>query len=197
MHSPGVRIGRGRAAEFVIAYSSTLIGICHQLPGCDQSLEAVKHGAVQAITGMNRGGQDRRFGNPLVAGSSPARPTQNMYYLGRCLTFCRRVMADSVSVDPLQRFRLILDTASMRELSLAEQRYQAVSAVISDGLSISQVAENVGVSRQTLHSWLARYEAGGLEGLVNRSHRPASCPHQMPAVVEAVKAHAWTQSRPV
>jgi DNA-binding XRE family transcriptional regulator len=40
----------------------------------------------------------------------------------------------------------------MRELSVAEQRYQAVLAVISDGLSISQVAEKVGVSRQTLSS---------------------------------------------
>jgi transposase-like protein len=73
----------------------------------------------------------------------------------------------------------------MRELSVAEQRYQAVMAVISDGLSISQVAQKVGVSRQALHSWLARYEASGLEGLVDRSHRPVRCPHQMPAVVEA------------
>jgi transposase InsO family protein len=73
----------------------------------------------------------------------------------------------------------------MRELSVAEQRYQTVLAVISDGLSISQVAGKVGVSRQTVHSWLARYEAQGLEGLVDRSHRPVSCPHQMPAAVEA------------
>ncbi|MDT5164475.1 MAG: hypothetical protein QOC88_1369 [Mycobacterium sp.] len=73
----------------------------------------------------------------------------------------------------------------MRELSVAEQRYQAVLAVISDGMSVSQVAEKVGVSRQTLHSWLARYEEAGLEGLVDRSHRPVSCPHQMPAAVEA------------
>src|SRR5580693_508511 len=73
----------------------------------------------------------------------------------------------------------------MRELNVAEQRYQTVLAVISDGLSISQVAEKVGVSRQTVHAWLARYEAQGLEGLVDRSHRPASCPHQMPAAVEA------------
>jgi transposase len=29
----------------------------------------------------------------------------------------------------------------MRELSVAEQRYQAVLAVISDGLSVSQVAQ--------------------------------------------------------
>lgn len=69
---------------------------------------------------------------------------------------------------------------------MAEQRYQAVLAVISDGLSISQVAEKLGVSRQTLHAWLARYEAGGLDGLVDRSHRPVSCPHQMSAAVEAV-----------
>src|ERR1700756_1337507 len=74
----------------------------------------------------------------------------------------------------------------MKELTVAEARYQAVLAVIRDGLSISQVAEKVGVSRQTLHAWLARYEAEGLEGLVDRSHRPASCPHQMPARVEAV-----------
>lgn len=68
---------------------------------------------------------------------------------------------------------------------MAEQRYQAVMAVIGDGLSVSQVAEKVGVSRQTLHSWLARYEAEGLEGLKDRSHRPRRCPHQMDAQVEA------------
>jgi transposase InsO family protein len=73
----------------------------------------------------------------------------------------------------------------MRELSVAEQRYQAVMAVIGDGLSVSQVAEKVGVSRQTLHAWLARYEAEGLDGLKDRSHRPVSCPHQMGAQVEA------------
>jgi transposase InsO family protein len=74
----------------------------------------------------------------------------------------------------------------MRELSVAEQRYQAVLAVIADGLSVRQAAEKVGVSRQTLHSWLVRYEAGGLEGLVDRSRRPRSCPHQMSAEVEVV-----------
>src|SRR4029453_9260545 len=73
----------------------------------------------------------------------------------------------------------------MKGLSVAEQRYRAVLAVIADGLSVTQAAEKVGVSRQTLHGWLARYEAEGLEGLVDRSHRPVTCPHQMPAVVEA------------
>jgi transposase InsO family protein len=78
----------------------------------------------------------------------------------------------------------------MREMSVAEQRYKAVLAVIGDGRSISEVAASWGVSRQTLHTWLARYEAEGLEGLADRSHRPVSCPHQMPAAVEVAVLEA-------
>ncbi len=55
---------------------------------------------------------------------------------------------------------------------MAEQRYRAVLAVISDGRTVTEVAAAVGVSRQTLHAWLAKYESGGLEGLVDGSHRP-------------------------
>jgi transposase InsO family protein len=72
----------------------------------------------------------------------------------------------------------------IRELSVAEQRYQAVLAVLEDGLPVTAVAGKVGVSRQTLHAWLARYAAGGLEALADRSHRPQSCPHQMDAAIE-------------
>jgi transposase InsO family protein len=72
----------------------------------------------------------------------------------------------------------------MRELNVTEQRYKAVLAVISDGRTVTAVARDWDVSRQTLHEWLGRYEDEGFEGLANRSHRPASCPHQMPAEVE-------------
>jgi transposase len=74
----------------------------------------------------------------------------------------------------------------MRELSVAEQRYQAVLAVISEGSTVTEVAGRWGVSRQSVHTWLSRYEAGGLEGLADRSHRPGSCPHQMVPEAEAV-----------
>jgi transposase-like protein len=47
----------------------------------------------------------------------------------------------------------------MRELSVAEQRYKAVLAVISDGRSITEVAASWGISRQTLHTWPSRWEA--------------------------------------
>ena len=46
-------------------------------------------------------------------------------------------------------------------------------------------ARRNGVAQQTVHEWLARYANGGLAWLADRSSRPASCPHQMPAVVEA------------
>src|SRR6266849_611198 len=74
----------------------------------------------------------------------------------------------------------------MRELSVTEQRYKAVLAVIAEGRTVTQVARDWDVARQTVHVWLERYEADGLEGLANRSHRPAHCPHQMPAAVEAL-----------
>lgn len=35
-----------------------------------------------------------------------------------------------------------------------------------------------------MHTWLAKYEAGGLENLGDGSHRPRSCPHQMDGAVE-------------
>jgi transposase InsO family protein len=71
-------------------------------------------------------------------------------------------------------------------MSVAEQRYQAVLAVIGDGRTVKEVAEQWRVSRQSVHTWLSRYEAEGLEGLADRSHRPASCPHQLSAPVEAL-----------
>ena len=68
---------------------------------------------------------------------------------------------------------------------MAEQRYQAVLAVIGDSETVTEVAARFGVSRTTVHGWLARYEAEGLEGLRDRSHRPWSCPHQIGSEVEA------------
>jgi transposase InsO family protein len=76
----------------------------------------------------------------------------------------------------------------MRELSVAEQRYQAVLAVISDGATVTEVAARFGVARKTVHDWLAKYEAGGLENLGDRSHRPRSCPHQISTDVEVAIA---------
>ena len=64
------------------------------------------------------------------------------------------------------------------ELGVAEQRHRAVLEVL-DGAPVTGVARRYGVSRQTVHRWLGRYAGGGgLANLVDRSSRPASCPHQ-------------------
>jgi len=70
------------------------------------------------------------------------------------------------------------------ELGVVEQRYQAVLEVLA-GASVTDVARRYGVARQTVHGWLRRYGTDGLAGLVDRSSKPGSCPHQTPAEVEA------------
>ncbi|MFF3991677.1 IS481 family transposase [Streptomyces sp. NPDC001797] len=69
-------------------------------------------------------------------------------------------------------------------MSVVEQRYHAVMEVAA-GASKTEVAARYGVSRQSVHAWVRRYEEGGLAGLSDRSHRPRSHPWQMPAGVEA------------
>src|SRR5438445_4745504 len=70
----------------------------------------------------------------------------------------------------------------MKELSVGEQRYQAVMAVLDGGRTVTEVARDWAVSRQTMHAWLARYEREGMEGMGNRSHRPSRCPTRLPAI---------------
>ena len=70
-------------------------------------------------------------------------------------------------------------------MSIVEQRYQAVLAVLA-GDPVVEVAAKVGVSRQSLHTWLRRYADEGLAGLQDRSRRPDGCAHQAAPEVEAL-----------
>jgi transposase InsO family protein len=68
-------------------------------------------------------------------------------------------------------------------LSVVEQRLDAVRVVLA-GASVTEVAAQVGVSRQSVHAWVARYLSEGVAGLADRSSRPRSCPHQASELVE-------------
>jgi transposase InsO family protein len=57
--------------------------------------------------------------------------------------------------------------------------------VLREGATVTDVARRYEVTRQTVHEWLRRYARHGIAGLIDRSSRPASCPHQMPPEVEA------------
>jgi len=73
----------------------------------------------------------------------------------------------------------------LQELSMVEQRYQAVREVLDGAASITEVAIRFGVDRRTLHRWLVRYANGGLGALADRSSKPERCPHQIAPEIEA------------
>jgi transposase InsO family protein len=72
----------------------------------------------------------------------------------------------------------------LKDISKMEQRYDAVTMVMRDGFSITDIAAKFNVTRQTVYRWLAKYEEGGLEALADESHRPHHVPHQMDGVIE-------------
>jgi transposase InsO family protein len=77
-------------------------------------------------------------------------------------------------------------------LSKVEQRLDAVRAVLG-GAKVTEVAAAVGVSRQTLHTWVTRYLLEGVAGLVDRSHRPQSCSHETSETVRVLVAEMRRQ----
>ncbi|MGL5856844.1 MAG: IS481 family transposase [Angustibacter sp.] len=70
-------------------------------------------------------------------------------------------------------------------MSVVEQRLDAVRLVLA-GASVTEVAALVGVSRQSVHTWVGRYLSSGVGGLADRSSRPRSCPHRSSGAVERV-----------
>lgn len=69
--------------------------------------------------------------------------------------------------------------------ALVEYRYRAVLEVLG-GSPIGEVAARYGTSRQSLHTWRRRFEQEGMPGLADRSRRPRSSPHRLPAEIEAL-----------
>jgi transposase InsO family protein len=87
----------------------------------------------------------------------------------------------------------------MRELTVAEQRYGAVLKV-GAGVPVTEVAGRYGVSRQSVHTWLLRYQQEGIAGLQDRSHRVCEHPWRIPAEVEEAicelrRPHPWGPRR--
>jgi len=67
-------------------------------------------------------------------------------------------------------------------------RLRFVQDVHRPGWSVAEVCRRYQVSRKTGYKWLDRYAKVGPAGLVDRSHRPYSCPHATPAaVVEQIR----------
>jgi hypothetical protein len=67
-------------------------------------------------------------------------------------------MLDTSVVAVSARFGESRGCRVLKELTKVEQGSQAVMAVQVDGVEVTVVAEKFGVSRQTVHAWLRRYE---------------------------------------
>lgn len=59
---------------------------------------------------------------------------------------------------------------------------------IESGRPVAHVAAEMGISRPTAYKWWNRWLVDGVDGLVDRSSRPRSCPHETPAQVVAAIA---------
>src|SRR4029078_6848203 len=69
--------------------------------------------------------------------------------------------------------------------SVMEQRLSFVIAARNQEANLSELSRRYGVSRQTGHKWLKRYQtAGSMEGRRERSRRPQHSPRRTNAKAE-------------
>ena len=72
-----------------------------------------------------------------------------------------------------------------QETLLMDQRVQFIADYQRDVFDVAELARRYGISRKTAYKWIERYEVGGPAGLVDRSRRPAHCPHRTPPPIIA------------
>ena len=70
-----------------------------------------------------------------------------------------------------------------KESSVVDERLRFVEDVYRGVASMSELCARYGISRTTGYETLGRHAAHGAAGLADRSHRPARCPHAVPAEV--------------
>jgi transposase InsO family protein len=72
-----------------------------------------------------------------------------------------------------------------QETLLMDQRVQFIAEYQRDQFDLADLARRFGISRKTAYKWIDRYAADGPTGLLDRSRRPATCPHQTPPLIAA------------
>ena len=83
-----------------------------------------------------------------------------------------------------------------RESSAMNERLNFVVDAQRGYFPFSELCHRYGISRKTGYKWLHRFEEEGPEALVDRSHRPHSCPHATPseivkAILELRRRRGW------
>ena len=77
-----------------------------------------------------------------------------------------------------------------------QSRADVVRRVLDEGQTPAAVATAAGVCARTVRKWVARYQAEGAAGLVDRSSRPRCSPHAVPGAtvsrIIALRRLRWT-----
>jgi putative transposase len=71
-----------------------------------------------------------------------------------------------------------------KEQSVMEERFRFIEDWRSEDWTMAELSRFYGVSRATAYKWLARYQAGGLDGLREQSRASHSHPNQLAAEME-------------
>jgi putative transposase len=78
---------------------------------------------------------------------------------------------------------------SWREMSPMEERVEFIREYNTELFTMTELASQYGITRKTGYKWLARYDAQGAAGLLDRSRRPHHSPHATdPDLVEGLVA---------
>src|SRR5829696_7527465 len=89
--------------------------------------------------------------------------------------------------------------AGARGVERGRAALSRVMEVLAAGATKTDVAGRYGVFRQSVHEWVRRYQADGLAGLAERSHRPKHHPAQMPpevAIYRLLVRRALIEAKP-
>ena len=70
-----------------------------------------------------------------------------------------------------------------KETSVMNERLQLLGEWLTEEYSVTELAEEYGVARKTVHKWIQRYRELGVEGLLERSRTPGQCPWAVSAEV--------------
>jgi putative transposase len=83
-----------------------------------------------------------------------------------------------------------------------EERFRFIEEWKSEDWSLAELCEQYGVTRKTGYKWLERYEAGGMEGLRDRSRAPQRHPNALAAgseerILQVRGEHPWWGARKI
>lgn len=67
--------------------------------------------------------------------------------------------------------------------SAVDQRARFVMEVRQFGVTVAEACRRYGISRPTGYKWLRRYDAGGVQALVDEPRAPVRTPHSTPQMV--------------